>query len=240
MSAVPRPPAAETGDRAVPFSPSTDADPVLRSIRAAGVLPVVVIDDAELAAPLGDVLLDAGLPCVEVTLRTPAAPAALRALSRCDGLLVGAGTVLDADQADGCLTDGARFLVSPGYDGEVVERCRNAGALAIPGAVTGTEVQRARRAGLRVVKFFPAAAAGGYIGLRALAAPFPDMHFLPTGGIGLGTLREYLRDPAVLAVGGTWPVPRRLIANGCWDEIHHLAVHTVAAVAVCRAYGGVE
>jgi 2-dehydro-3-deoxyphosphogluconate aldolase / (4S)-4-hydroxy-2-oxoglutarate aldolase len=138
-------------------------------------------------------------------------------------LLVGAGTVLDASQAERSVEAGARFIVSPGFDEEVVRRCQELSVLVLPGASTATEIQRTRRAGLRVVKFFPAETLGGVRALDALSAPFPDMRFIPTGGISPGNLQAYLAHSAVLAVGGSWMVPRELIADQGWAQVTRLA-----------------
>jgi 2-dehydro-3-deoxyphosphogluconate aldolase / (4S)-4-hydroxy-2-oxoglutarate aldolase len=166
------------------------------------VIPVVVLDDSAAAAPLAGALADAGLPCAEITLRTAAGEAAIAIMAQQRNLLVGAGTVLDASQAEHAAQAGARFIVSPGFDEEVVRRCQELSVPVLPGAATATEIQRARRAGLRVIKFFPAETLGGVNALDALSAPFPDMRFIPTGGIGPGNVQAYLARSVVLAVGG--------------------------------------
>jgi 2-dehydro-3-deoxyphosphogluconate aldolase / (4S)-4-hydroxy-2-oxoglutarate aldolase len=199
------------------------------------VVPVVVLDDADDAGPLADALLDGGLHCAELTLRTPSAERAVRAMASRSELLVGVGTVLEPEQAERCAAEGARFVVSPGFDDAVVERCQALGLPVLPGTATGTEVLRARRAGLRAVKFFPAETSGGLAGLLALAAPFHDMRFVPTGGIGPANVGDYLRAPAVLAVGGSWMVPRDLLRARRWAEISRLSALAVAAVADHRA-----
>lgn len=183
------------------------------------IVPVVVIDDADAAAPLADALLGAGLTCVEVTLRTAAALPALRVLAGVPGLVVGAGTVLDPDQVDRALDAGARFAVSPGLDPEVVERCQQLGVAPLPGTATASEVLRARRLGLRAVKFFPAEQNGGLPALSSIAAAIPDVRFVPTGGIGPDDVPRYLASAAVLAVGGTWVAPRALLRAGDWERV---------------------
>ncbi|QMU80415.1 bifunctional 4-hydroxy-2-oxoglutarate aldolase/2-dehydro-3-deoxy-phosphogluconate aldolase [Streptacidiphilus sp. PB12-B1b] len=207
---------------------------MLSRLGAVGVVPVVVLDDADSAGALADALLAGGLGCAELTLRTPAAEHAVPAMAGRAGLLLGVGTVLEAGQVERCVDAGARFVVSPGFDDEVVERCRSLGVPVLPGTATATEVLRARRAGLRTVKFFPAETSGGLPALRALAAPFHDMRFLPTGGISPANAGDYLRDPAVLAVGGSWMVPRELVRARRWDEITRLSAAAVRAVAELR------
>jgi 2-dehydro-3-deoxyphosphogluconate aldolase/(4S)-4-hydroxy-2-oxoglutarate aldolase len=194
------------------------------------VLPVVVIDDAENAMPLADALCTASLPIAEITLRTPAALLALARLAGRDDLLVGAGTVLTAEQARRAVDAGASFVVSPGNDDGVVSVCRARHVPVIPGAATASEIQRAFVHQFRVVKYFPAEANGGVSALSALSAPFGDMKFIPTGGISERNVDDYLALPSVLAVGGSWMVPRAALSAGRWDEISRLAA---AAAARC-------
>jgi 2-dehydro-3-deoxyphosphogluconate aldolase/(4S)-4-hydroxy-2-oxoglutarate aldolase len=196
---------------------------VLGQLAAVRVIPVIVLDDSAAAAPLAGALADAGLPCAEITLRTAAGEAAISLMAQQRNMLVGAGTVLDAGQAGRAVEAGARFIVSPGYDEEVVRRCQELSVPVLPGVATATEIQRAHRAGLQVVKFFPAETLGGVHGLDALSAPFPAMRFIPTGGISPGNLQPYLTRSVVLAVGGSWTVPRRLIADRDWAQITRLA-----------------
>jgi 2-dehydro-3-deoxyphosphogluconate aldolase/(4S)-4-hydroxy-2-oxoglutarate aldolase len=208
---------------------------VLSRLGGIGVVPVVVLDDADSAGPLADALLAGGLGCAELTLRTPAAERAVSAMASRAELLVGVGTVFEPEQAERCVGEGARFVVSPGFDDAVVERCQSLGVPVLPGTATATEVLRARRAGLRTVKFFPAETSGGLPGLQALAAPFHDMRFLPTGGIGPANAGGYLRTPAVLAVGGSWMVPRQLVRERRWEEISRLSAAAARTVAELRA-----
>jgi 2-dehydro-3-deoxyphosphogluconate aldolase/(4S)-4-hydroxy-2-oxoglutarate aldolase len=196
---------------------------VFGQLAAIRIIPVVVLDDSAAAAPLAGALADAGLPCAEITFRTAAGEAAIGIMAQQRNLLVGAGTVLEASQAEHAAQAGARFIVSPGFDEELVRRCQELSVPVLPGAATATEIQRARRAGLRVVKFFPAETLGGVNALDALSAPFPDMRFIPTGGIGPGNLQPYLARSAVLAVGGSWMVPRKLIADRDWAQVTRLA-----------------
>jgi 2-dehydro-3-deoxyphosphogluconate aldolase / (4S)-4-hydroxy-2-oxoglutarate aldolase len=204
-----------------PGPPATED--VLGQLAAMRVIPVVVLDDSAAAAPLAEALSDAGLRCAEITLRTAAGEAAISIMARQRDLLVGAGTVLDGDQAERVVEAGARFIVSPGFDEEVVRRCQELPVPVLPGTATATEIQQARRAGLRVVKFFPAETLGGVHALDALSAPFPDMRFIPTGGISPGNLPPYLARSFVLAVGGSWMVPRQLIADRDWAQVTRLA-----------------
>jgi 2-dehydro-3-deoxyphosphogluconate aldolase / (4S)-4-hydroxy-2-oxoglutarate aldolase len=168
-----------------------------------------------------------------VTLRSPAAMAALEIMAGFPGLLVGAGTVLDPGQVARAADAGARFAVSPGFDPLVVDACQARSLPVLPGAVTATEVQRVRRAGITVCKFFPAQAAGGLRTLSALAGPFPELRFVPTGGIGPATAARYLASPCVHAVGGSWMVARELVTAGQWDRIRELASQA-AAIAASR------
>jgi 2-dehydro-3-deoxyphosphogluconate aldolase/(4S)-4-hydroxy-2-oxoglutarate aldolase len=171
-------------------------------------VPVVVIDDAGTADSLGEALVAGGLPVAEVTFRTAAGAEALRRLAGRGDLLVGAGTVLTPAQVDEAVVAGAEFIVSPGLSRAVVERCLEHKVLPLPGAVTATEVQAALELGLSTVKFFPAESSGGVAAVRALAAPFTELGFMPTGGIGPDNLADYFTLSAVRAVGGSWMVPR--------------------------------
>ena len=198
-----------------------------------GVIPVVVIDDVAQAAPLTEALIDGGLYGAEITLRTPAALPALAVMAGYDGFLVGAGTVLEPEQVAQVADVGAHFAVSPGFDPGLVDACQARSLPVMPGAVTATEIQQVRRAGLRTCKFFPAEASGGLAALTALSGPFPDMRFVPTGGIGPSNAPGYLDCPCVHAIGGTWMVARDLIAEGRWDRIRQLSVEA-AKIAACR------
>jgi 2-dehydro-3-deoxyphosphogluconate aldolase/(4S)-4-hydroxy-2-oxoglutarate aldolase len=203
-------------------------------IAARGVVPVVVIDDWEAAPALGEALMAAGLPLAEITLRTGAAVRAAELLARDPRFTVGAGTVLTPADVDRAVAAGARFIVSPGFDAEVVRRCRELGAAVIPGIATPSEAMAALREGLGIVKLFPAGPLGGTRWLDALAAPFPGLRFVPTGGIGPSELAQYARHSAVAAVGGSWIAPRALLRAGGFDEISRLAAEAVAIVAAAR------
>ncbi len=205
---------------------------VLTTIGRHRLVPVVVLDDAMDAGSLAQALVDGGLPVAEVTFRTDAARESIARMVARGDMLVGAGTVLTPEQVDLAVDAGAAFVVSPGLSRAVVDRCRERGVTALPGAVTATEIQAALEMGLTTLKFFPARASGGAEAVKALSAPFRDMRFVPTGGIEADNCAEYLRLPSVLAVGGSWMVPRKAIAERDFDRIREL---TLAAVATAAA-----
>jgi 2-dehydro-3-deoxyphosphogluconate aldolase/(4S)-4-hydroxy-2-oxoglutarate aldolase len=193
------------------------------------IVPVVVLDDEARAADLGRALVGGGLPIAEVTLRTPGALAAIATMARNRDLLVGAGTVLTPEQATAAAEAGARFVVCPGLSRAVVQRCVSLGLPVLPGVATATEVLAAREIGLEAVKFFPAETSGGAPAVAALGAVFGDMRFVPTGGITAANAGDYLALPSVLAVGGSWMVPR----SADLDQIQELigGVRDVIAAA---------
>jgi 2-dehydro-3-deoxyphosphogluconate aldolase/(4S)-4-hydroxy-2-oxoglutarate aldolase len=193
---------------------------------AGRVVPVVTIDDASQAEPLAVALSRGGINSAEITLRTPAGLAAIERLAGLDGFTVGAGTVLDRATFDAAVGAGAAFVVSPGFDDGVWAARQRTGIPVIPGIATATEAQRAVNAGATVVKFFPAATSGGLPAVRALSAVFPQLSFMPTGGITLGDLGSWLATPAVVAVGGSWIAPRELLRARRFDQIEHLARQT--------------
>lgn len=195
---------------------------------------MVVLTNAEDAAPLGDALLDGGLRCVEVTFRTDAAAAAIQTLAKRPEMLVGAGTVLTRDQVDRAVDAGARFVVSPGFGPAVVARCQELGVPVFPGVASATEIMMALDAGLDTVKFFPAEQLGGAAMVKALAAPFRSVRFIPTGGVTTANLAGYLALPSVLAVGGTWMVAPDLLAAGRWDEVRERTRAAVTLVTEAR------
>lgn len=201
---------------------------VLAALTQFRLVPVVVLDDVADADPLAGALVAGGLPVAEVTFRTAAAEESIRAMSARGDVLVGAGTVLTPRQVDLAVAAGASYIVSPGLSRAVVERCQEHGVLALPGAVTATEVQAALELGLSTVKFFPAGTSGGAAAIAALAAPFGDVRFVPTGGVGPANLHEYLSIPAVAAVGGSWMVPRATVNLGDFAEITRLTTQAVA------------
>ncbi|WP_037681712.1 bifunctional 4-hydroxy-2-oxoglutarate aldolase/2-dehydro-3-deoxy-phosphogluconate aldolase [Streptomyces griseus] len=193
----------------------------------ARVLPVLTVPDPATAGSLAEALVAGGARCAEVTFRTPGAEQVLKTMAAHGGLAVGAGTVLTAEQAERAVAAGARFVVSPGFDEEVVARCRELEVPVVPGVATATELMRALRAGLDTVKLFPAEPLGGLRTLRALSAPFPGARFVPTGGIDAYRLSAYLGDPAVLAVGGSWMATPAHLANGDYEEIRRLTADAV-------------
>jgi 2-dehydro-3-deoxyphosphogluconate aldolase / (4S)-4-hydroxy-2-oxoglutarate aldolase len=199
------------------------------AIAAHRLLPVVVINDAAAAAPLAAALVEGGLNSVEVTFRTAAAPAAIAAMAARPDLLVGAGTVLNAAQVDAAHAAGARFVVSPGFSASVVNRCQELGLPVFPGVSSATEIMAALDAGLTTVKFFPAEQLGGVSMIKALAAPFRSVRFIPTGGVTTANLASYLAIDAVVAVGGTWMVAPELLAAGDWAEVTRRTAAAVAA-----------
>lgn len=195
------------------------------------IVPVVVLDDPSGANELADALVAGGISCAEITFRTPAGLEALKALRGRTDILLGAGTVLDAAGVDLAADAGARFIVSPGFGADVVARCRERGVTAIPGVATASELQAAVAAGLRHVKFFPAEQAGGLPMLSALGGPFPEVRFMPSGGLRPDNVNAYLDHPAVFAAGGSWMVPRAAIVAGDFQEIARLCAQTRAQLA---------
>ena len=191
-------------------------------------VPVIVLDDAARAPGLARALKDGGLPIAEVTFRSPGAEDVMTALARDPDLLVGAGTVRTRGQVDRAVDAGAQFVVSPGFSPAVVDRCREVGIPVLPGVSTATEIMAASDAGLRTVKFFPAEACGGLPTIKALAAAFPDLAFVPTGGITAELAADYLGFPAVVAVGGSWMVPPAMLAAGEFGRITELVASAVS------------
>lgn len=201
------------------------------------IVPVVKIDNARDAVPLANALRKGGLSCAEITFRTDAAQEAIRLIhEHCPDFLIGAGTVLTAEQADQAHTAGASFMVSPGMSPAVVGHCLEKGYPIIPGVCTPTEVEAGLSFGLSHLKFFPAEAAGGVNMIKAMSAPYIGVRFMPTGGINEKNIREYLTCPAVFACGGSWMVPASLINEGRFDEIEK---RTAQAVALVKEIKGV-
>jgi 2-dehydro-3-deoxyphosphogluconate aldolase / (4S)-4-hydroxy-2-oxoglutarate aldolase len=209
---------------------------VSRAFAEVGVVPVVELGDPDDAAPLLDALTAGGCGIAEITLRTDAGLEAIGALGRSHpDALIGAGTVLTIDEAERVVEAGARFVVSPATNPEIVAYCRSVGVPVFPGAATPTEVDAAVRAGADAVKFFPAEAMGGIPVLKALAGPFRDVAFVPTGGINASNLANYLRLPNVIACGGTWMVAPALLAERSFDRIEALTREAVEIAASARA-----
>jgi 2-dehydro-3-deoxyphosphogluconate aldolase/(4S)-4-hydroxy-2-oxoglutarate aldolase len=197
-------------------------------LRQLGVIPVVVLEQAESATALAEALLAGGMPCAEITFRTDAAEQAIRTISQAfPEMLVGAGTVLTAEQAVRAMNAGAKFIVSPGFSVTVVDFCKGKNLPIYPGVCTPTDIQMALEAELTVLKFFPADAFGGLKTLKGLSAPFPMVEFIPTGGINAANLEEYLSFKKVMACGGSWMVKSELIAEGKFAEITRLAAEAV-------------
>ena len=193
-----------------------------------GVIPVVAIESAGDAAALGSALVAGGLPCAEITFRTAAAEESIRIIAtQFPDILVGAGTVLNVEQAQQAVGAGAKFLVTPGFDETVVTWSLEKGVPIFPGVATPTEINMALRHGLNVLKFFPAQALGGVSTLKAIAGPYGGVRFIPTGGISPQNLTDYLSLPAVLACGGSWLVKKSLIAAGEFKTITRLAAEAV-------------
>ena len=193
---------------------------VLEEIKKIGIVPVVVLDDAKDAEPLAKALCEGGLPCAEVTFRTEAAEESIRIISeKYPEMLVGAGTVLTTEQVDRAVAAGAKFIVSPGFNPKIVKYCIDRDIPVTPGTQTPSEMEQAIEMGLDVVKFFPAEPAGGLKMIKAVAAPYTMLQFMPTGGINLNNVEEYLEYDRILACGGSWMVKGDMIRNGEFDQI---------------------
>ena len=185
-----------------------------------GVVPVVVLDEVKDALPLAKALTEGGLPCAEVTFRTEAAEESIKVMAEAyPDMVVGAGTVLTIEQVDAAVKAGAKFIVSPGFDPEIVDYCLEKEIPIFPGCVTPSEVAQAVKRGLKVVKFFPAEPAGGVAMIKAMAAPYNQLRFMPTGGIGTQNLKDYLEFDKIICCGGSWMVKGDLIKNGEFEKI---------------------
>ena len=200
---------------------------VLDVVVAKRIVPVVVIERADDARSLAEALIAGGLPIAEVTLRTPAAARAIAVMAAMDEMVVGAGTVIRADQVDDAVAAGARFIVTPGLSASVVARCVALGVPVVPGVSTASEIIAALDLGLNLLKFFPAEASGGIAALRALAAPFGDVRFIPTGGVNTGNAASYLALPAVAAIGGSWMVDPAHIATRSFPTVRRLTAEAL-------------
>ena len=208
---------------------------VLEKIQEIGIVPVVVLDDVKDAAPLAKALCEGGLPCAEVTFRTAAAEESIRIMSeQFPEMLVGAGTVLTTEQVDRAVAAGAKFIVSPGLNPRIVKYCVEKGILITPGCANPSDIEQALENGLDVVKFFPAEPAGGLKMIKAMAAPYVGVKFMPTGGINQNNVRDYLAYDRILACGGSWMVKGDMVAAGEFDKIKELAKEAVEIVKESR------
>jgi 2-dehydro-3-deoxyphosphogluconate aldolase/(4S)-4-hydroxy-2-oxoglutarate aldolase len=207
---------------------------VVEIFRKNRLIPVIVIEDPRQAVPLARALEEGGLPCAEITLRTPRALEALEKIAtECPNVLVGAGTVLTPSQAADACSAGAKFVVAPGFGAAMVDYCVEHDLPVFPGIATPTELEFALSRGLSVVKFFPAEPLGGVAYLKAMSAPYGNVEFLPSGGIGLSNLAAYLSNPRVVACGGSWMAPADWISAGKFDRIRDEVRKSVdAALAV--------
>lgn len=208
---------------------------VLQKIGQTGIIPVVVLNKVSDAVLLAQSLINGGLPCAEVTFRTDAAQESISAISKAfPQMFVGAGTVLTTEQVDRAVDSGAKFIVSPGFNPKVVEYCIKKGYPITPGIMTPTELEMALDFGLDVVKFFPAENAGGLKMIKAMAAPYTKMKFMPTGGINTSNVRDYLSYEKILACGGSWMVKGELINSGNFAEIEKLTKEAAQIVKEIR------
>jgi 2-dehydro-3-deoxyphosphogluconate aldolase/(4S)-4-hydroxy-2-oxoglutarate aldolase len=217
-------------------APATGAATAKELLAACPLVPVVVLDRAEDAVPLGEALLAGGITAVEITLRTDAGLDAIAMAARAlPDLTVGAGSVLTPVHVDQVIDAGAEFVVSPGLHTAVVARCAERSVPALPGVATASELMTAVNLGLTEVKFFPAALLGGPAAIKALSAPFPAMSFLPSGGVNPGNLADYLSLPCVPAVSGSWMVDPTLITSRNWTQITRLSAAAIAAATTALA-----
>ena len=199
------------------------------------VVPVVVLEDAKDAVPLVEALVKGGLPCAEVTFRTDAAEESIRLMcEKYPEMLVGAGTVLTTEQVDRAVAAGAKFIVSPGFDAEIVDYCLEKEIPVLPGCITPSEVAQAVKRGLKTVKFFPAEQAGGLPMIKAMAAPYTMLKFMPTGGISTKNLKDYLGFDKIICCGGSWMVKGDLIKNKEFDKIAEMTKEAVELAASVR------
>ncbi|MFK8077788.1 MAG: bifunctional 4-hydroxy-2-oxoglutarate aldolase/2-dehydro-3-deoxy-phosphogluconate aldolase [Granulosicoccus sp.] len=192
-------------------------------MQVAPVIPVLVIDDVAAAKPLAEALVKGGLRVLEITLRTPVALDAIKAMTEIDGAIVGVGTALDGDDLKRAQDHGAEFAVSPGFTAELGKAAQDISMPLLPGVATSADIMRARDGGCTEVKFFPAAQSGGPTMLKALGGPFTETKFCPTGGINATSAKDYLALSNVLCVGGSWVAPRSMVEAGDWDGITKLA-----------------
>jgi 2-dehydro-3-deoxyphosphogluconate aldolase/(4S)-4-hydroxy-2-oxoglutarate aldolase len=208
---------------------------VLEQIQKLGIVPVVVLNDAKDAEPLAQALCDGGLPCAEVTFRTAAAEESIRIMAeKFPQMLIGAGTVLTTEQVDRAVAAGAKFIVSPGLNPRIVKYCVEKGILITPGCCNPSDIEQALENGLEVVKFFPAEPAGGLKMIKAIAAPYVGLKFMPTGGINASNVKDYLAYDRIVACGGSWMVKGSLVDEGNFEEITRLTKEAVKIVKEAR------
>ncbi|NTJ44930.1 2-dehydro-3-deoxy-phosphogluconate aldolase [Agrobacterium larrymoorei] len=206
-----------------------DSEKLLSILKLQPVVPVLIVEDAASAVPLARALVAGGLKAIEITMRTPAALDAIRAVAaEVEGAHVGAGTILNAKDFDAAVNAGSTFIVSPGVNKSVLDAAANSSVPLLPGAATASEVMVLRDAGYRVLKFFPAEQAGGAPYLKALSSPLAGTIFCPTGSISLKNAKDYLSLPNVICVGGSWVAPKELITAGDWAGITTLAAEAAA------------
>lgn len=198
---------------------------ILSEIEKCGIIPVISLDNLDKAIPLAKALYEADINCLEITLRTSNACEVIeRITEEYDDIFIGAGTVLTIDQAEKARKSGAKFIVSPGLNEKVVNYCKEKDILVIPGVLTPTEIEKALELGLNTVKFFPAEPSGGIKMIKALCAPYKGLKFMPTGGINLNNLVDYLKNENIIACGGSWMVSEDLINNDDFETIKNKAI----------------
>ncbi len=200
-----------------------------------GIVPVIALDDAKDAIPLGEALQRGGLPCAEITFRTAAAEEAIRLMTKAfPDMMIGAGTVLTTEQVDRAVAAGAQFIVAPGCNPRIVRYCVERNIPMAPGVATASEIEQALECGVKKMKFFPAEANGGLPMIKALAAPYVGVTFMPTGGLNKDNVKEYLSYDRIFACGGTWMVKKNLISEGRFDEIEQMAKEAAEIVKQIR------
>ena len=210
---------------------------VLTRINEIGIVPVIAISDTDKAVPLAKALLAGGIPCAEITFRTAEGAEAIRRISaEVPEVLVGAGTVLRTEQVDQAIETGAKFIVSPGFNPKVVSYCIEKNITITPGCATPSDMEAALELGIEVVKFFPAEQAGGLNYIKAVAAPYTTLKFMPTGGINTANLANYLSFNRIIACGGSWMVTKELIETGNFAEITRLCKEAVEIMREARGY----
>ena len=208
-------------------------DELIKKIEDIKIVPVVVLNDAENAKPLAKALCEGGLPCAEVTFRTGAAEESIRIMHEAyPEMIIGAGTVLTTEQVERAVSAGASFIVSPGFDPEIVDYCIEKSIPVFPGCITPSEIAQAVKRGLKVVKFFPAEQFGGVDTIKALAAPYVGLKFMPTGGINAGNIKDYLECKSIIACGGSWMVKGNIIEAKEFERIKEMTITAVSLAKV--------